>query len=145
MNTERRNQSCNVWQFLIMQKNSNQFYQLSKNKNLPDDVKKTVKNRRKEMLEKLSYSQQSLKSICAKEFSYVASSHLAWYKQENSFNDERDKIQRIRLRRKTRLHCKTKMVISIIPEEMSDDKIDFPPSKKRLLPKLVHSEGGKRE
>ena len=58
----------------------NESKQENKNKNLPDDVKKTVKNRRKEMLEKLSYSPQSLKSICAKEFSYVASSHLAWYK-----------------------------------------------------------------
>ena len=66
-------------------------------------------------------------------------------KKDNSFNDERDEIQRIRLRRKTRLHCKTKMVISIISEEMSEDKIAFPHSKKRLLPKLVHSEGGKRE
>ena len=35
------------------------------------------------------------------------------------------------------------MVKSIIAEEMSEDKIAFPTSKKRLLPSLVHSEGGK--
>ena len=87
----------------------NEFKQEYKTKILPDEVKNRVKNKWKEMLNKLIYSPNSLNSSCATdEFSYVASSPLAWDREdddvtEDSYNDEKEEIQR-KFSRKTYSH-----------------------------------------